>query len=174
MSAVTPSSSADQVKCDVAALPASGAAIEAAATSVAATTGAAAGQSAATTAAGAGPDGVSTAITAAMAGWPAERAILVAKTAALAEHTASTDRAGAAELEGQDAQNAASIAAASPGSATYTQPASYNPPKQGPHWLEDGWELDEWGVPVPILQTPGNPVPGAEPGPGAAASGLTV
>lgn len=116
MPAVTPSS-ADQIQVDPTALPASGAAIEAAATTVSAAAGAGAAQSAAATAAGAAPDGVSAAITAAMSGWPAERATLLSKIAALAEHTATTDRASTVALVDQDSQNAATIAAASPGPA---------------------------------------------------------
>lgn len=102
---------ADDIKVDVAALPASGAVIEASAAELGAVTGAGAAQSAATTAAGAAPDGVSAAITAAMSPWPGERAGLLAKAAALAEHTAVTDRTSAATLESQDSHNATCIAA---------------------------------------------------------------
>ncbi|MCH9731996.1 MAG: hypothetical protein K0U84_20375 [Actinomycetia bacterium] len=61
------------------------------------------------------------------------------------------------------------------GEAGGVQPAGYSPPPQGPYWLEDGqWEYDQWGIPQPILQSPGDPVPGAEPGPGAASAGLSI
>lgn len=118
MPAVTPSS-ADQIQVDPTALPASGAAIEAAA---ATGIGACAGQAAASTASTA-LDAVSVAITASMAARPAVRAKLLANAVALAEQTAATDRASAAALIDQDSQNAATIAAASPGPAAAGHPA---------------------------------------------------